>query len=309
MRQLSLFDDAPPSEGYGRLDVGSEGFLEAFAGGVWMKARAPLCAAGDITVALARPRVRGKQPPAPTCGGLRRPRPDWQGTPRAAGAISRSTGRTRLRAIHRFMRIVGPRLGRVPEADVAALDALLPARPDASWHSAGTLVAGTAGRRRRRGPTLDGADLQRIVDAVGNRGVELDVRDRALAAVACFSGLRIEEALALRWRTWRRVTPRTGTLPPPRRSSARDVGCDSCCQARAPTPSAGCGSLPTETAGGQRSMCSKRVGDQTGRWATGRRATCWWRHVAVRGCRRRSRRSCVPASLTGCVHTGCPCTR
>ena len=169
MRQLSLFDDAgPASEGRGRLDAESERLLQAFAAGRLSEG------ASERSVLRETAQLRSI---ARECGGpggqlplgaafadvaligraLREPR----------APISRSTGRTRLRATQRFMRIVGPRLGRDPAADLETLDALLPARPGSSWHSAGTLVAGEAGRRRRRGPTLDGVDLRRIVDAAG----------------------------------------------------------------------------------------------------------------------------------------------
>jgi integrase len=115
--------------------------------------------------------------------------------------ISRATGRARLLAAQRFLRIMGPMLGRDAEAELAALDALLPARRSASWHSTGTLVAGEIGRRRPKGPTLDAADLYRIVDAAGeSSGDERKLRDRALVAIQCFSGIRIEELIRLRWK-------------------------------------------------------------------------------------------------------------
>jgi integrase len=114
-------------------------------------------------------------------------------------AISRSTGRDRLRAIQRLIRIVGPMLGRDPSVDLAALDALLPTRRPTGWHATGVLVAGISGRRRRRGPTLDAADLRRIVDAAGAATGGRPIRDRALVALHCFSGLRPEEIVRLRW--------------------------------------------------------------------------------------------------------------
>jgi len=114
--------------------------------------------------------------------------------------ISRATGRARLVAVQRFLRIMGPVHGRNPASDLAALDALLPARAASGWHTVGTLIAGQVARRRPRGPTLDAADLHRIVDAAGaEKASARAIRDRALAAVQCFSGLRVEEALALRW--------------------------------------------------------------------------------------------------------------
>jgi integrase len=113
--------------------------------------------------------------------------------------ISRATGRARLLAVQRFIRIVGPALGRDPEADLASLDARLPTRRPAGWHTTGALVAGTTGRRRRRGPTLDAADLRRIVDAAGAETSGHALRDRALVALHCFSGLRPEEVVRLCW--------------------------------------------------------------------------------------------------------------
>jgi len=113
--------------------------------------------------------------------------------------ISRSTGRDRLRAVQRLIRIIGPTLGRDPAADLTALDARLPARRSTPWHTTGALVAGTPGRRRRRGPTLDAADLWRILDASAASGGRPNQRDRALVALHCFSGMRPEEIVRLCW--------------------------------------------------------------------------------------------------------------
>jgi len=116
-----------------------------------------------------------------------------------ATPVARSTGRARLLAVQRFIELVGRSVDRDPAEDLAALDALLPAHRSAGWHSIGLVVAGATGRRRRRGPTLDGADLRRIVDAAGTgKGGHAD-RDRALAALHCFSGLRPEEIVRLHW--------------------------------------------------------------------------------------------------------------
>jgi integrase len=116
--------------------------------------------------------------------------------------ISRSTGRTRLLAVQRLIGLIGQSLGRDPTADLMALDALLPARRATGWHTTGTLVAGATGRRRRRGPTLDATDLRRIVDAAGSEVGVHPLRDRALAALHCFSGLRPEEIVGLLWQHW-----------------------------------------------------------------------------------------------------------
>jgi integrase len=113
--------------------------------------------------------------------------------------IARATGRTRLLAIQRFIEFMGAKLGRDPAMDLTALDALLPARRSTGWHTSGTLVAGAPGRRRRRGPTLDAADLRRLVDAAGSGPTAQAARDRTLVALHCFTGLRPEEIVRLRW--------------------------------------------------------------------------------------------------------------
>jgi integrase len=113
--------------------------------------------------------------------------------------ISQETGRARLRAVQRFIRLMGSTLGHDPATDFATLDALLPARRAVGWHTTGTLVAGTPGRRRRRGPTLGAADLHRIVEAAGDESRGHSARDRALVALHCLSGLRPEEIVRLRW--------------------------------------------------------------------------------------------------------------
>jgi integrase len=113
--------------------------------------------------------------------------------------IARSTGRGRLVVVQRFMLTMGHALGRDAAMDLVTLDALLPARRSTGWHTTGALVAGTNSRRRRRGPTLDAADLWRIVEAVGIGGSTHMLRDRALVALHCFSGLRPEEIVRLRW--------------------------------------------------------------------------------------------------------------
>lgn len=117
-----------------------------------------------------------------------------------ARTIARSTGKARLLAVQRFVRLIGPLVGRDAAADLCGLDALLPAVHTNGWHAAGTLVAGEPSRRRGRGPTLDGDDLLQIIGraAVGQDHLRR-ARDRALVAVQCFSGLRPEELVALRW--------------------------------------------------------------------------------------------------------------
>jgi integrase len=113
--------------------------------------------------------------------------------------IARTTGRACLLAVQRFVRFVGPSLGRDPDEDLAALDACLPAHRTTDWHTTGTLVAGTPGRRRCRGPTLDAADLHRLVEVASADVGPHALRDRTRVALHCFSDLRPEEVVRLRW--------------------------------------------------------------------------------------------------------------
>ena len=114
-------------------------------------------------------------------------------------AIARSTGRARSSpSSDSSGRRVGSSVA-IRIDDLAALD-LPPAR-----RSTGLAHHRHAGSRHgrptpARGPTLGAADLRRIVDAAGDAANGHQVqRDRTLAALHCFSGLRPEEIVGLRW--------------------------------------------------------------------------------------------------------------
>jgi integrase len=114
--------------------------------------------------------------------------------------VSASTGRCRLVAAQRFVRLCGHRVHVVDaEQFLARLDTLLPARSLRDWRSAGTIVAGHWSRRRPLGPTLAPRDLGNIITAVCARSHQRECRDRALVALHCYSGVRPEEATTLRW--------------------------------------------------------------------------------------------------------------
>lgn len=113
--------------------------------------------------------------------------------------IAASTGRARLIVAQRFIRLLASIDGDDAEDRIAQLDALLPSVRPRNWHQAGSVTAGSRNRSRRRGPTLDTQDLQRIVLAAGEVSTTNRVRNRALAALHCFSGLRPEEIVALDW--------------------------------------------------------------------------------------------------------------
>lgn len=117
--------------------------------------------------------------------------------PRTSG--SRSTTLARLAAFQRFLELLGPSLGVDPHAAIAALEDLLPGKQSGRWHESGLAVAGTSHRRRRRGPTLNTADLHRIAEAAGLTSDRSRARNVALVALHCFSGLRPAEVSQLLW--------------------------------------------------------------------------------------------------------------
>ncbi len=117
-----------------------------------------------------------------------------------AKPIARATARARLVAVQRFLVVVSPILGLDSATQLAQLDRLLPSARSSGWHDAGTMVAGEVGRRRQLRPTLDAVDLERIVEMAGTPETKAHAqRNRALVALTCFSGLRPEEIVALRW--------------------------------------------------------------------------------------------------------------
>lgn len=114
--------------------------------------------------------------------------------------VSRSTANTRFVAVQRFIQIVAPLVGRDPAHVVQALDDLLPEQRSVGWLTLGTVIAGSRTRMRRRGPTLEAEHLHALVDAAAENSTRGHAaRDRALIALHCWSGLRPEEILRLRW--------------------------------------------------------------------------------------------------------------
>lgn len=201
MRQLSLFDRREEANERGSLDASSEALLHVFAERRLGEGASPRSVRREVSQLRSIVRESGALS-GPLL--LREVFSDVGVVARAirepSVPISRATGRARLLAVQRFLRFVGPMLGHDAADDLAALDALLPVRRSPGWHAAGTIVAGETGRRRRRGPTLDTVDLARIVDAAAaGHASELGARDRALLAVQCFTGLRPEEVIGLRW--------------------------------------------------------------------------------------------------------------
>jgi integrase len=113
--------------------------------------------------------------------------------------IAESTGRGRLVALRRFVRFLAPLVECDAVTLLDTLDRLLPANRPAGWHTTGIVLAGSR-TRRRRGPTLEAEHLHALVRAAGtSEEGRHAVRDRAIVALHCWSGLRPEEIVALRW--------------------------------------------------------------------------------------------------------------
>jgi integrase len=192
VRQLSFLDPAgaaPPTP----ADPEGEALLAAFRAARLDEGASPASVRREVAQLRALARVvGGAAGPASPATLLARPDLVARALREPRAAVARATGRARLVAIQRFVELVGPRLGRDPAADRAALDRLLPRRRGRGWHDGGVAVAGGRGCRRR-GPTLGPAELARLVEAAA------EGRDRTLVALACYSGLRPEELAALRW--------------------------------------------------------------------------------------------------------------
>lgn len=199
-QQPSLFDlrAAPPAR-RGRLDAESEAFLarymraysgERSAGAVRGEASqlrsvaresAGLGGVGSLPAALEDTRTLVRVLTAPTA------RP------------SASTAARRLGAIAAAMLLAwGEKEGL---RRVEHLDSRLPRRGRIDWYESGVALAGDTKRRRPTGPTIEPADLARIVEAAG-RGHHA-LRDRAFVATTCFSGLTSEEVRTLDWQRLR----------------------------------------------------------------------------------------------------------
>lgn len=204
--QLRLFEPPPASEVSrarcaAKLDADSEALLEAFRQARAQGGAHPKTVLREVSQLRSLGRSSGLD-------GERLLRHLFENVPVLARclreppeAISLSTGRARLVAVQRFVAIQGPAVGiRDPSAFLSSLEMLLPRKNPAGWHSAGIMVGGTPRRARPTGPTLRGADIQRIVRAAGEVKDRFRAsRDSAIVALSCFSGLRPEETVALTW--------------------------------------------------------------------------------------------------------------
>jgi integrase len=138
-----------------------------------------------------------------------RPLPVLQ-VPMATGALvnvlsglatetSVATNRLRLRALGQFVTFCSNQLGITFTRELDALYRELPRGPAPNWNHTGVEVGGTRAPRASMGKTLLAKDLVAVIAAGPTGSTYRDVRDRALLASACYTGLRFGELAALRW--------------------------------------------------------------------------------------------------------------
>jgi integrase len=183
----------------GKLDAGSEALLEQYRQSRLVAGATPATVVREVSQlrSLARS-VAGTQAAA-----LRTLFSEASTVARAllepSAPIAASTGgRTRLVAAQRFVHTCGAEVGIAdPATFLNALDEQLPRRVVQRWNAAGTIVAGVNVRRRSLCPTLYPSDLDRILASVALSPGYRGMRDRALVALHCYSGLRPDEIMHL----------------------------------------------------------------------------------------------------------------
>ena len=115
-----------------------------------------------------------------------------------SAAIAKSAGNARLIAAQRFIRLCGTEIGiQDPDSFLDSLHAELPSQGGSQWHNDGTIVAGGKRRKRSQNPTLLPSHLNLIVSGGFPGSSYRHVRNRALLAAHCFTGLRPEEIVDL----------------------------------------------------------------------------------------------------------------
>ncbi len=112
----------------------------------------------------------------------------------AGRSVGRSTIMTRARAVQKLaMLMLGDSEGR---RWIAEFRSAMPKTKSHGWYDSGISISGSRNRVRPRSPTPDSGALEAILRiAVARSPV-----DGALAGLACFSGLELDEMCELRWR-------------------------------------------------------------------------------------------------------------
>ena len=115
-----------------------------------------------------------------------------------SAAIVKSTGHARLIAAQRFIKLCGAEISiQDPDSFLDSLHAELPNQGGAQWNNAGTIVAGGKSTKRSQNPTLLPSHLNLIVSGSFPGSSYRHIRNRALVAAYCFTGLRPEEIVSL----------------------------------------------------------------------------------------------------------------
>jgi hypothetical protein len=112
----------------------------------------------------------------------------------AGASLSQTTVQTRARAYQRLaMQVLGEEGGR---SHVEEFRGSIPQKASKGWHDAGLSIPGMKSRSQDRAPTPDAEALSAILAI----GISRSLLDGAIAGLACFSGLDLDEISELRWR-------------------------------------------------------------------------------------------------------------
>jgi integrase len=214
IQQISLFSSAPQPARRGPVDIDSEMLLSHFATARLRSGTHRRSVARDVS------QLRALLLTSVALGGPCTMNELFAELSSVAQALctpstptSRSTGHARLLAAQQFIRYRCIAHKQDVSATLAALDQLLPRRPASRWHTTGTLVAGDEKRARRRTLTLSRDDLARLVEATGyTKRPQQAARDRALVALHCYTGLRAEEIVCLKWEHLMRAVVSPGEM-------------------------------------------------------------------------------------------------
>lgn len=124
----------------------------------------------------------------------------------AGNTLGRSTVQTRIRAVQKLAMI---NLGEIQgKRWIASFRASLPKRPSRGWHDEGISLPGTPSQPHPHSPTPDPAALETIL----HLAVRLSQTDAAIAGLACFSGLELDEICGLRWKDVRWTDQRDAAI-------------------------------------------------------------------------------------------------
>ncbi len=187
-----------------RLDPESETTLLAFADSRLAQSAAPATARGEMDQLRSLCHTAGTQGrPVPLANLLSATDARAAALAGFASDVRVSTNRFRLRALGQFAHFCEDCLGIPCDRQLDLQYRRLPARRRPSWNHTGVVVGGARARRTRIGRTMLAHDLAVVAAAAPTGSGYREVRDRALVALACYTGLRIAELATPRWESRR----------------------------------------------------------------------------------------------------------